>query len=412
MYLDKKLIPHFDTILATKKNHVAKMNVKLTPRTDHIDKNGECLLYLYLYSEGEKRNIPLGIRVPLKQWDKNKQRISTKGISLENSDVNLMLDNVMKRITEVKTLYWLNKQHLSIDDLVKEYQSGFSRVDFLGFATAMNNEEKGLVAHRTYQKRASVINKIKKYKSIVLFSDINESWINGYKKFWMKDREENGELIRGNTLNTIGNDIKAIKKWLRIASNSGINLKIKLDNIKVDRTPSTREYLSKDELKKVYDYYFSDFCKPSYKLTVGYFLFACFSSLRISDVRKVNRSDFEQSSYKFKITKTNKDHFIYLNDTTMKIVDHYGPLFVEWKAETNINEDLKEVMFFLGIRKHITFHCGRHTFATNYLRMGGKVEVLQKILGHSNIQETMIYSHIVEQEKEESIFIMDKIFEE
>jgi len=46
-------------------------------------------------------------------------------------------------------------------------------------------------------------------------------------------------------------------------------------------------------------------------------------------------------------------------------------------------------------RNQYRFHDLRHTFATNYLRNGGSLEKLRKILGHEKIQTTLIYEHLL-----------------
>jgi integrase/recombinase XerD len=59
--------------------------------------------------------------------------------------------------------------------------------------------------------------------------------------------------------------------------------------------------------------------------------------------------------------------------------------------------------------KKSNYHVSRHTFATNFLLCGGRLENLQKILAHSKIEETMIYVHIVDQIKNDEIMNMDII---
>jgi len=403
----------FDTSHATQKKYVAKMNIKFAPRTDYTNKENENLLYLYITSQGQKKTISLDLFVPLQLWDKKKQRIATRNISPEHSDLNLILDNIQRKITEIKVIYRLNEQPLTMERFIEEFKSNFSRVDFIAFADEICNREDGIVAKRTNQKRRSVIEKIKHYRSCVLFSDLTIEWIEGYKKFWMNSKVIDGKKVKGNNLSTIGSDIKCMKKWLKIAKNYGIRINVNLDEIKVYRTRSTREYLNKEELKKIYEYYFSSFITPRYQLTLGYFLFGCVTSLRISDIKQLKREDIlsDRRELKYKVTKTKKHLLTKLNESAVKITEHSDFLFELWKSEQKINKDLKDIMAMLGIDKRITFHCSRHTFATNYLRLDGNVQTLQKILGHSSINETMIYVHIVDQEKEESIYIMDQLFQ-
>lgn len=74
-----------------------------------------------------------------------------------------------------------------------------------------------------------------------------------------------------------------------------------------------------------------------------------------------------------------------------------------------INRELKFIAKVCNIKKNISFHVARHTFATNYLLSGGNVVNLQKLLGHSKITETMIYVHIVESITDVEIMNMDDI---
>src|SRR5690606_1718167 len=100
----------------------------------------------------------------------------------------------------------------------------------------------------------------------------------------------------------------------------------------------------------------------------------------------------------FDVVKTSKRQSIAINKKALAIVRDCPELFVKKITDTHTNRELKKIAGHLKMAKKLTFHVARHTFATNFLRMGGNVVKLQMILGHSNIRETMIYVHIVEQE--------------
>jgi len=59
-----------------------------------------------------------------------------------------------------------------------------------------------------------------------------------------------------------------------------------------------------------------------------------------------------------------------------------------------MNDQLKEIATATGIHKEITNHSARHTFATNFIELTSDVATLQRLLGHSNIRETMLYVHV------------------
>lgn len=75
----------------------------------------------------------------------------------------------------------------------------------------------------------------------------------------------------------------------------------------------------------------------------------------------------------------------------------------------HINRELKAIAWLLGINNRVYFHSSRHTFATNFLISGGNVVNLQRLLGHSKIEETMIYVHIVDSITDAQVDLLDAI---
>ena len=53
---------------------------------------------------------------------------------------------------------------------------------------------------------------------------------------------------------------------------------------------------------------------------------------------------------------------------------------------------------------------GRHTFATNFILENGDVTRLKILLGHSKLEDTMIYVHLAEEEASNSIYLLDNAF--
>lgn len=67
------------------------------------------------------------------------------------------------------------------------------------------------------------------------------------------------------------------------------------------------------------------------------------------------------------------------------------------------NRYLKDIMITAGISKHMSFHCSRHTFGTCSLDFGIPIEVVSKILGHTDIKTTAIYAQIRDGLKEQEM---------
>lgn len=386
----------YDTLLDTN-NFYVSMNTYFSLR-NYVNKEGKSLIYLYITSKNERERISVDLLVKPNDWDTKKKKVKS---NIENAhDYNLILSNLEAKITAIKTVYRLSETILTPAKLRKELLEGMVRVDFNAFIKQSLIDERNQIKAGTHRRYTVVHNKLKEYKKNIFFSEINLQWFKSFRKH-LADK--------GNQTTTINSNIKVVKKWLKQAQESGIKILVNIDEVESGKTTGNKISLNPEELKKISSYYYSDFINPCHKATLGYFLFSCFTGLRLSDVMALRRSDIGKE-VEFKSVKTSKDQIISLNKKSIEIIKSNPDLFIQFLHPNYMNKKLKEIMCFLGIKKTISFHCGRHTFATNFLRMGGKVEKLQVLLGHSKIETTMIYVHILSSEANEEIFLLDNLF--
>ncbi|WP_299431628.1 site-specific integrase [uncultured Aquimarina sp.] len=377
-----------------------KLTHKIIIKKDQVKKNGTCAIYLQMFLNGNRKRISLQLYVPVAHFDGKKQRVSKKNPYYV--DYNLIIERKLAAINEIEINYRFRNEVLTIEKLTEELNNPNIRLDFLVYAGKILEEQKGSLEYSTYKQQKGVLAKLKKFRSSIYFYDINEQFEKDLR-FWMKKKEKNKPA-------TVESTMKTFKKYLHHANKQGIVTELKFSDIKVSKMTGDRTFLTPEELVLLVKYHDSEFIKEAHKNILSRYLFSCFTGLRISDIERLTEDNFNGDQLTFTANKTSKFQRIRLNNTAHKFYNLPNIFKGEYTRE-HINRELKKIAIQLGIKKRLYFHSSRHTFATIYLMKGGRVEVLQKILGHSEIKETMIYVHIVKSVENEQIMLMDGIFD-
>lgn len=171
------------------------------------------------------------------------------------------------------------------------------------------------------------------------------------------------------------------------------------------RIEAERSYLTIEELQKL-------IVTPCLNENVRRsFLFSCLTGLRRSDINKLTWSMVHEQDGLTRIVfhqkKTKNLQYLDLNPQAVNLMgerkDDKQNVFPRIPSCTYTNTHIKAWALAAGINKYLTFHSGRHTFATMLLALGTDLYTVSKLLGHANINTTQIYAKVLDKNKQEAV---------
>lgn len=164
----------------------------------------------------------------------------------------------------------------------------------------------------------------------------------------------------------------------------------------------TREFLTAEEVRMLIA---TPCARPMIK---NAFLFSCFCGLRLSDIKNLEWEDIKnedgKSVVRIFMQKTKEYLMAPLSENALSYLpEKNGSKVFTFPTDRRIEHWVDKWSKQAGIKKKVTFHVARHTFATLGLTANVPVTVVQKLLGHKNLSTTMIYAEVIDSKKEEAV---------
>ena len=227
----------------------------------------------------------------------------------------------------------------------------------------------------------------------VEFQKITPEWLNAFKKLLLN---EVSQITAWHYYTNIKYALNRAVKEMIIQSNPAILV----NNIKKPETK--REYLTFEEIQKL------DKTHIGNKEVKDAFIFSCFAGLRYSDIINLKWQNIVNNKIEFRQQKTGGVEYLPLSQTAKKILEKKSSnkkddFVFHLPQKPVVWEHIKNWMKKAEIKKRVSFHTARHTFATLSLTMGTDLYTVSKLLGHKSISTTQIYAKIVDEKKVEAI---------
>ena len=378
-------------------------------------KNNLAELYARIVVNGKRANLSLKTKIDPEKWDKKKGRLRSKdkGSLQVNQFIEQTRTQIFQCYMEMKaseTTFTANslkarflgedKDHPSVQELIDYHNEKMEHV--LQYDTMRH--------FRTSQRY--IMEYIKKeYKADDFFlKDLDYSFVLGFESFLRSYKPKHYQPKIGN--NTIMKHIQRLRKMVRMAFHMEWIEKDPFVRFKPRIITKEREFLNQAELDSV-----ENLSCSIQRLTdvKDLFVFSCYTGISYGDIMLLTNENIvtgedgnpwivttrQKTGTPVKVPLLPQASEIltkYSNDRRTGISNTLLPILSNQKTNTY----LKEIAYLCQIKKHLTFHMARHTFATTVtLSNGVPLETVSKLLGHRKFTTTQIYARVIEKKVSE-----------
>ncbi len=362
------------------------------------------LLYVRVTVNGKSLEISLKRTVPLTKWNQSAGKML--GTSMESQHINKKIDETKNLIYKAQDNLLKQNQIITAHRIKERFLETDQQHHTLVYLLDYHNKNMSSVLKSgTLKNYFTTENYLKDYLqakhhiSDIYLKQIDYEFTLGFESYLrsLPSLQNNGLMKH----------MERFKKLMRLAEHLNWIDKNPTQRFKLHFNQVDMVYLSKPELEKIRN---QEFEEPVLKINRDIFVFACYTGLAYFDAKALNKNHLQigvdgKKWIYMRRTKTNTAVRIPLLEEAERILDYYNdhprisgtekllPIYSNQKT----NQYLKEIAEKVKIRKRLSFHTARHTFATTVtLANGVPIETVSKLLGHHKISTTQIYARVID----------------
>ena len=398
-------------------------SIKLVLRTNQKDHTGKSPLYIRIIKDRKTKFITAGLKLKESDWDELKQRVkkSYPNSARMNAALAQKVADAEGQIADMER----KVKTVSIKR-IKEAIKGKEIPNFFEFSRKHCERIRNNVSISTYKNYHAYLDKFEKWVGTkdVFFDEITVSLLMDYMSYL------SNVLKNGNTTQRYSIMILAIMFKEAIKEDKIPEHMYPFSKLKLKKDPSRRQFLKKEQFEEIIKYKLDEKSKASVYRDM--FIFSIFAGgLRFSDVLEFQVKHFNEEERRIQkvIRKTGRMHQFKIGQLALDIInkykkenaeqddfifpvitnkelylkdDEYRYTFIE-SANKAANFQLQRIAKKLEIPVKVTFHISRHTFATNALNNGMRIEHVSKLMDHRDISTTQVYAKIISEELDKAV---------
>lgn len=335
-----------------------------------------------IYYNKQRKWISTKVSVLPAQWSDDYGVINHPNSFMLNQQIATARNLINQYITSVVQ----SGDAFSLDGLTAYLNAKHSKGDFVTYMEerirARNDIAKTTKA--CHLKALKLVREFGKFRS---FEDVTRRNILAFDEFLHSFKYKQA---------TIHYHHKVLRIYINDAIARGFMSDYPYRGIKIERGKSeVRKYLTLDEIKLIQNCHQLPHILEEVR---DLFLFQSYTGLAYSDVYNFKSESVTERDGRHILAasrkKTEENYYVVLTDKAVAILKKYNGKLPHIFND-KYNNLLKELAEEVGIDKRITSHMARHTFAVTSLNAGIPIEVVSKMLGHTNIQTTQIYAKVI-----------------
>lgn len=371
-------------------------------------KDGPITIYLRFTVDGRRAETSTGKSCDPKRWNAQAGRVA--GTKEDNRVLNAYLDKLQSKAQELHQVMTLANETVTAETVKNRFiGKGFQSRTLVTIFADHNAKMKTLIGKEfeqsTLRRYETCLMHVKDFMQLNYnISDIPVTKINFA---FLIDFEYYLRSVRNCGNNSAIKYIKNLGKIVRICLSNGWLAIDPYLNYKPKQNTVHREVLTKEELIRIREKKFS---MDRVSTVRDMFIFSCYTGLAYVDVCKLKRSELVKGTddnlwiYTSR-KKTNTLSRIPVLPAALSIIKTYEnhpqcimkDTLLPMMSNQKMNAYLKEIADLCDIRKLLTFHIARHTFATTItLNNGVPIESVSKMMGHTSIKTTQIYAKVLD----------------
>jgi site-specific recombinase XerD len=399
-----------------------KITVLYYLRKSKVNAQAQMPIYQRITINGQRFDVSTGLFVEEQKWSSEASKM--KGNTEEARMFNGRLDMMRAIVYETEKKLFMNQIEITFESFKNEFQGKKERARMLiPIFQEHNRKIKELVGQEyapgTLERYETSLKHTKnflfwKYNlTDINIEKIDHAFIMEYEFYLRSERK----CANNTAVKYIKNFHKIINQCL---ANGWLN-KDPFSNYKAKVKEVVRDFLSEAEIEQMIN---KKFVSERLELVRDIFVFSCFTGLAYIDVKQLTLDNIalgiDGDKWIFKNRqKTDTASKIPLLPMAKEIIDKYAdhPVCKNEKrllpilTNQKMNAYLKEIADVCEIKKELTFHIARHTFATTVtLSNGVPLETVSKMLGHTSLKTTQHYAKILDKKISEDMMILKTKF--